>query len=221
MAKYTIKREDIDNESEIYLEAISNAVNETFKEVVFSSDIELNNYIKLTKVYNDCYGFKLDLPIEEKFLLSFGNPQDLDGAYFDVEALIWNEIITNDDNIQEYNHYTVQQENIFDLYYEIEQEILNAELTIDNNFNGIDLISLIDIDYFINEYFKFKDDVDIDLLKEFIEQGINGLDKWITATIKDYFQSEDYFDLLWDIENGEVEYMMEEINTNGFIEVYI
>lgn len=218
MVKYTLKREDIDNESEIYLEALSNAVNETFKEVVFSSDIEINNYIKLTKVYNDCYGFKLDLPFEEKMLQSFIT--DLDGAWFDVETVIWNDIVNDENNILPYNQYTVYQEAISDLFSDIEDEILKNELTITKTFDNIDLISLIDMNYFI-DLFPFKDDINVDTLKNFIEDGICNLDNWIKRCIENYFQSEDYYDLLFDIENGEWDYMMEEINRNGFIEVYI
>ena len=219
--KYILKREDIDNESKNFLEALSSTTNEQFKEIVYLNDIELNNYIKIVKIHSDCYSISLNLPIDEKFLLSFGNPEQLDGVCYDVEAVIWNEIILNDEDIQQYNMYTVEQENIFDLYYEIEQEILNAELTVDNNFNGIDLISLIDVDYFIDKYFEYKDKVNIEILKELIEQGINVLDTWITEIVKEYFESDNYYDLIYDIENYEIDYMLEEINKKGFIEVYI
>lgn len=218
MAMYTLKKEDVENETEIYLEVLSNAVNETFKEVVFSSDIEINDYIKLTKVYNDCYAFTIDLPFEEKMLQSFIT--DLDGAWFDVETVIWNEIANNEDDILPYNQYTEYQEAVSDLFSDIEDEILRNELTITNTFDNIDLISLIDMDYFI-DLFKFKNDIDVDTLKNLIEDGVCNLDNWIQRCIENYFQSEDYFDLLIDIEDGEWEYITEEINKNGFIEVYI
>lgn len=222
MVKVILKQSDIDNETDNYLKALNDSIQIHFDDFFYGgSNLDINKYIAISDIKKDYYTLKLDLPIEEKFLLSFGNEDNLDGCYFDVECLIWNTIVSDIDNEQEYNYYTVQQENLFDLFYEIEQEILSNEITVTKDLKPIDLLSLIDIDFFIDEYFKFKDDVDIDLLKDSIEQGITGLDKYIVDVLSEYLQSDDYYDFIDSIEFSEIDYIQDEINQHGFIEVYI
>ena len=217
-----LTQKDIDNETDKYYEALSQSTFEAFKDSFYYDNLNINDYIKISKVYNDSKSFILDLPCDEKFLLSFSNSENLDGVWFDVETVIWNDIVLNDDDRQAYNQYTVEQECIYFLFNDIEEEIMNSDLEIDNDFKTNIFVSKSVIRSLINHHLKdYLNKINVELLIDFIIDGIKDLDTWISNSISDYFESEEFYNWIDDIEYYQMDYFMSEINRNGFVEVYI
>lgn len=218
-----INREDIKQGTDNFYKALEQSTFDTFQESIYYHSFAINEYIKISKVHNNkSMSFILDLPCDEKFLLSFSNSENLDGVWFDVETIIWNDIILNDDDRQPYNQLTVEQESLYFLFNDIEEEIMNDDLIINDNSNTNIYVSKEVIRSLINHHLKdVLHKIDVELLMQFIIDGIKNLDKWIVKTISDHFESEDFIDWIDSIEYYQIDYFMSEINHKGYIDVYI
>lgn len=215
-----ITQKDIDNETERYFKALSNSTFEAFKDSFCYDNLEINKNIKITKVYDTSKSFILDLPCDEKFLASFMT--DLDGVWYDVETVIWNDIVLNDDDKQTYNYYTAEIEAIYLLLNDIEEEIMNDDLNINNEYITNIFVDKAIIRDLIQHHLKdYLNKIDVELLIDFIVDGIKDLDKWIVNSIKSYFESDDFYNWLDEIEYYQIDYIMSEIKNNGFCEMYI
>lgn len=210
MVKLTLK--DLEDGTENYFKALSNATTQYFRDWV-NMDIEINKILKITSIDGKNCDLSIDLPFEEGYLLSFAT--DLDYVCYDCTTELWNNIVLDDKLMSEYNRTDVYTESLLFLFGKIEDEIMGLELN-----TAMDLTKKIDVQSFINDY-EYKELINEDYLKEAIVKSLKELQELIEDNVKNYFESEEYFELIDDIEWNEINYMYEEIQKNGFIEVYL
>ena len=210
MVKLTSK--DIEEGTENYCKALTDATNSYLNDWT-DMDIELSRILKITGMSNKTTHLAIDLPFEEGWLISLAT--DLDYCCYDSTTELWNNIVKDEDLISQYNMTDIYDESLLFLFGELEDEIMSLDL--DNN---TDLTKEIDVNIFIEKY-EYRDLIEVDELKEAMDKALKELQQIIDSNLKEYFQSDEYYNMIDEIEFYQIDYYWEEINKNGFVEVYI
>lgn len=195
----------IDND--LLSKAIQDNVEYCVDDMLYHDNIEVNNLIDITHIYNyngDC-NYKLKISPDDNLLLSL--IVGLDDYFYDCKVELWNTIVLDDDKQVMYNFTTEYDESLYFLISKIEDDIVD------------DVNVIEDIDFYIND-FEYKDLVDKELLKEMIIDGVNKLYDMINNSINEYFDNE-FMDLLFEIEINVIDYMYDECRRIGYYECYV
>lgn len=214
-----ITLEDLENycngNSETVEKILRNMNEYSLNNYIYENDLKISDMVRITK-FNDYenYEIELNFNVEDQILLTMIT--DLDARYYDATTVLYNEIVKKENDRKFINQTTVFSEMLDFLLFRIENEL---EYSIQDI--SINPLTQISIDFYLDKLDnEFKKIIDLNLLKEKIEFGINELFDIINSQIMNYFENE-LLELENSIEDSNLMFLWEEININGHYEDFI
>lgn len=212
MKKVKLTIEDIDNCTDEFLEALDIMNLEDIKDITYRENLKVNDIVEITKFYDyNNYEISIKLNKEQQYLLSFMT--DLDAEWYDCSSTLYNDIVLNENDRVYANMGSFETERIEFMLMDIEREL--EELTDISTNPQIDIYGY--IKHFCSD---FENKINVDLLIEKIEDGINKLLNLINRQIMNYLENE-FLELISECEYYNIQHLRCEALEKGYVEVYI
>ena len=224
----TIYKKNLNDDVNTMLEEIVN--NNTFDRIKddvnysYRNNIKINDKISIHRV-NDLKNqydvdFSLNMSDDDMYLLlSFIT--DLDGIWYDVTTLLWNELVLDENDKSYVNQMTIEKEAFENMFIQFQYNLIDGYFR--NEINSVYGFNF-DIEKEVNEYvndFEYKEMVDCDKLKELFIKSVKDLENILLKIVNEWFMSEEFFDMYDEYYFYEYDYIINQIIENGFYTDYV
>jgi len=224
----TIYKKNLNDDVNTMLEEIVN--NNTFDRIKddvnysYRNNIQINDKISIHRV-NDLKNqydvdFSFNMSDDDMYLLlSFIT--DLDGIWYDVTTLLWNELVLDENDKSYVNQMTVEKEAFENMFIQFQYNLIDGYFR--NEINSVYGFNF-DIEKEVNEYvndFEYKEMVNCDKLKELFVKSVKDLENILLKIVNEWFMSEEFFDMYDEYYFYEYDYIINYINENGSYTDYV
>ena len=226
--RVTIYKKNLnDDVNEMLNQIVTNNTFDRIKDDVnysYRENIKINDKISIHRV-NDLKNqydvdFSFNMSDDDMYLLlSFIT--DLDGIWYDVTTLLWNELVLDENDKSYVNQMTVEKEAFENMFIQFQYNLIDGYFR--NEINSVYGFNF-DIEKEVNEYvndFEYKEMVDCDKLKELFIKSVKDLENILLKIVNEWFMSEEFFDMYDEYYFYEYDYIINQIIENGFYTDYV